>query len=58
MSNKQITVSIRGVDAEYWHTVREFALHRRTSLKNLVLVSIDQYMARYKRKERRQAKEA
>lgn len=57
MPKKQITVSIKRVDAEYWHTVKQFALHRNMTLKTLVLVSVDQYMARYERKERRKAKE-
>ena len=57
MPKKQITVSIRGIDAEYWHTVKEFALHRNMTLKTLVFVSIDQYMAKYKRREARKAKE-
>ena len=57
MPKKQITVSIKRVDAEYWHTVKQFALHRNMTLKTLVLVSVDQYIARYERKERRKAKE-
>lgn len=57
MPKKRITVSIKGVEDDYWQTVREFALHRRMSIKNLVLLSIDQYIARYKRKERIKDKE-
>ena len=57
MPKKQITVSIKAVDAEYWHTVKEFALHRNMSLKTLVLVSVDQYIARYERRVQRKAKE-
>ena len=57
MPKKQITVSIKAVDKEYWHTVKEFALHRNMSLKTLVLVSVDQYIAKYERKETRKRKE-
>lgn len=57
MPKKHITVSIKRVDAEYWHTVKQFALHRNMTLKTLVLLSVDQYIARYERKERRKAKE-
>lgn len=57
MPKKTTTIYIRGVDADYMQRVKEFALHRKMSLKTLVLLSIDQYMAKYKRKERRKAKE-
>ncbi|MBA7704841.1 hypothetical protein ES703_113663 [subsurface metagenome] len=57
MPKKQITVSLRAVDAEHWHTVKEFALHRNMTLKSLVLVAVDQYIAKYNRKQQRKAKE-
>ena len=57
MPKKTVTVSIKPVDAEYWHSVKQFAMHRHMTLKTLVHVAIDQYMARYERKERRKAKE-
>lgn len=57
MPKKDITVSIKRVDAEYWHTVKQFALHRNMTLKTLVLVSVDQYIARYERRVERKAKE-
>ena len=57
MPKKTITVSIKPVDAEYWHSVKEFAMHRNMSLKTLVFVAIDQYIARYERREQRKGKE-
>lgn len=57
MPKKHITVSIKRVDAEYWWTVKKFALHRNMTLKTLVLVAVDQYIAKYERRERRKAKE-
>lgn len=56
MAHKIITVSIRGIDEDYWQTVREFALPRRMKLKALVLAAIDEYMLRHRVRENKNKK--
>jgi len=57
MPKKPITFPLKGIDPDYWQTVREFALHRRMSLKTLVILAIDQYMAKYPRNTQNQTKQ-
>jgi len=57
MPKKQITVSLKRIDDGYWQTVREFCVHRKMTNKAMVLLAVDQYMARHKEKERKQRKE-
>lgn len=57
MARKTTTIYIRDVDDDYMQIVREFAVHRRMSVKALVLTALDQYITRYKAKEKRQRKE-
>lgn len=57
MEKKTTTLYIRNLDDDYMQIVREFALHRRMSVKALVLTALDQYITRYKAKERQHEKE-
>lgn len=57
MSKKSITISFRAVNDDHWQIVREFALHRKMTLKALVLAAIDEYMTRHKQKETKQREE-
>jgi len=57
MARRTTTIYIRGVDEDYMQIVKEFAVHRRMSVKALVLTALDQYITRYKARERRKEKE-
>ena len=57
MPKKPITYPLKDIDADYWQTVREFAVHRRMSLKTLVILALDQHMARYPQNTQNQTKE-
>lgn len=57
MKSKNISYSLRNLDDQYWQTVREFSVHHRITIKAMILHAIDEYMARHKRKERKQNKE-
>lgn len=57
MARKMTTIYIRDVDDDYMQIVREFAVHRRMSVKALVLTALDQYITKYKAKEKKQGKE-
>lgn len=57
MSKRKTTIYIRGVDDDYMQIVKEFAVHRRMSLKALVLAALDQYITKSKPKDRKQGKE-
>lgn len=57
MTKKTSTLYIRRVDDDFMQLVREFCVHRKMTIKAMVLLAVDQYMARYERKERRKAKE-
>lgn len=57
MGKKTTTIYIRNVNDDYMQIVREFALHRRMSVKCLVLAAIDEYMTRRKARESKQKME-
>lgn len=57
MPKKTTTIYIRGIDEDYMQIVKEFAVHRRMSVKALVLTALDQYITRYKARESKQQKE-
>lgn len=52
MTGKKTTYILRQITPEYWQIVREFCVHRRTTIREMIFAAIDEYMVRHKARQK------